>query len=111
MATKRGTLNHAKGHVINKLFKQKQFGGSHVPLMFMTQGYPPKWRHLIGKAIQELSSEGIIIVETKRTGRDSGDHAVLASDGLAKSRALLNAYRRCEGLPTLGKDLKTLLPI
>ena|SRR5919109_4546691 len=47
MATKPGTLSHAKGFVINKLYEQKRFGGSHVPVAFLSQGYPPKWRHLV----------------------------------------------------------------
>jgi len=111
MATKPGTLNHAKGFVINKLYEQKRFGGSHVPVAFLSQGYPPKLRHLISHGIEELKSEGIIRVENKRTGRGSAPHATLAKDALARSRGLLNAYRKSTGLPTLGKDLKTLLPI
>ena len=67
MATKLGTLNHAKGFVVNKLFvnklyQQKLFGGSHVPVPFLSQGYPPKWRHLIREATEALQREGIIRV-------------------------------------------------
>ncbi len=111
MATKLGTLNHAKGFVINKLYEQKRFGGSHVPIAFLSQGYPPKWRQLISEGIEELKTEGIIRIEIKRTGRGSAPHATLAKEALARSRGLLNAYRKSEDLPTLGKDLKTLLPI
>ena len=111
MATKLGTLSHAKGHVINKLYEQRRFGGSHVPIAFLSQGYPPKWRHLIKDGIEELRTEGIIQIKTKRTGRDSAAHATLSRDGLARARGLLNAYRKSVGLPTLGKDLKTLIPI
>ena len=111
MATKLGTLNHAKGFVINKLYEQKRFGGSHSPVAFLSQGYPPKWRHLISEGIEELKTEGLIRIEIKRTGRDSATHATLAKEALARSRGLLNAYRKSEGLPTLGKDLKSLLPI
>ncbi len=109
MATKLGTLNHAKGFVVNKLYQQKRFGGSHVPVPFLSQGYPPKWRHLIREATEALQREGIIRVEIKRTGRDSGPHATLSMDALARARGLLNAFRKSENLPTLGKDLKTLL--
>jgi len=111
MATKLGTLSHAKGFVVNKLYEQKRFGGSHVPVQFLSQGYPPKWRHLITQAVEELENEGIVHVENKRTGRSSGPHARLAKNALAAARGLLNAYRKAEDLPTLGKDLKTLLPI
>ena len=111
MATKLGTLNHAKGYVINKLYEQKRFGGSHVPVAFLSQGYPPKWRHLISDGIEQLKTEGILRIEIKRTGRGSAPHATLAKEALARSRGLLNAYRKSEGLPTLGKDLKSLLPI
>jgi hypothetical protein len=111
MATKLGTLNHAKGFVVNKLYEQKRFGGSHVPVAFLSQGYPPKWRHLIGEGIEELKSEGIIRIQIKRTGRGSAAHATLAKEALARSRGLLNAYRKSEGLPTLGQDLKTELPV
>jgi len=71
MATKLGTLSHAKGFVINKLYEQKRFGGAHVPVAFLSQGYPPKWRRLIGEGIEDLKSEGIICIEIKRTGRGS----------------------------------------
>ncbi len=110
MATKLGTLNHAKGFVVNKLYQQKRFGGSHVPVAFLSQGYPPKWRHLVGDAIEALENEGIIRIEVKRTGRDSAPHATLAKNALARVRGLLNAFRKSENLPTLGRDLKTLLP-
>ncbi len=111
MATKLGTLNHAKGFVINKLYQQKRFGGSHVPVAFLSQGYPPKWRHLVEDAIDSLVKEGIIRIEVKRTGRDSAPHATLTKNALARARGLLNAFRKSESLPTLGRDLKTLLPV
>jgi hypothetical protein len=111
MATKLGTTSHAKGYVIDKLHEQKRFGGSHVPVRFLSQGYPPKWRHLITKAVEELENEGVIQVTNQRTGRNSAPHAKLAKDAIARARGLLNAYRRAEGLPTLGQDLKTLLPV
>lgn len=111
MPTKLGTLSHAKGFAINKLYEQKRFGGSHVPVAFLSQGYPPKWRHLIDEGIEELKTEGIIRIQIKRTGRGTGNHATLAKDALAKSRGLLNAYRKSAGLPTLGRDLKTLIPV
>jgi hypothetical protein len=110
MTTKLGTLNHAKGYVINKLWKQREFGGCHVPVQFLSQGYPLKWRHLITKAVEELENQGIINIQKKRTGRGSGSHARLAPNAMARARGLLNAFRRAEGLPTLGEDLKTLLP-
>ena len=109
MATKLGTLNHAKGFVVNKLYQQRRFGGSHVPVAFLSQGYPPKWRHLIEEAIEALEREGIVRIEVKRTGRDSAPHATLAKNALARARGLLNAFRKSENLPTLGRDLKTLL--
>src|SRR3990172_4774124 len=110
MATKLGTLSHAKGFVVNKLYEQRRFGGSHVPVIFLSQGYPPKWRHLVRDAIDELNNEGIIRIEVKRTGRGSAPHATLAKNALAKARGLLNAYRKSANLPTLGQDLKTVLP-
>ena len=111
MVTKLGSLSHAKGFVINKLYEQKRFGGRHVPLTFLSHGYPPEWRHLIQRGIDELKKEGIIRIEVKRTGRGSGPHATLSRDALARARGLLNAYRKSAGLPTLGQDLRTLIPI
>ncbi len=66
---------------------------------------------MVRDAIEGLKNEGIIRIEVKRTGRDSALHATLAKNALAKARGLLNAYRKSENLPTLGQDLKTLLPI
>jgi hypothetical protein len=111
MTTKLGTLSHAKGYVMNKLWKQGQFGGYHIPVQFLSQGYPLKWRHLITEAIGELENQGIVKTAPKRTGRNSAPHAKLAKDAIVRARGLLNAYRRAEGLPTLGQDLKTLLPV
>jgi hypothetical protein len=113
MVTKLGTLSHAKGFVINKLRGQKRFGGTHVPVQFLSEGYPPRWRHLITQAVEALENEGIVRIEKKRTGRDSAPHGSLAKNALATKgvRGLLNAYRKAEGLPPLGRDLKTLLPI
>ena len=110
MVTKLGTLSHAKGFVVNKLYEQRRFGGSHVPVQFLSEGYPPKWRHLITQGVDELQNEGIVHIEKKRTGRNSGPHARLSMNALAAARGLLNAYRKAEGLPTLGRDLRTLLP-
>jgi hypothetical protein len=110
MPVKPGTINHAKGFVVNKLYEQKRFGGSHVPVAFLSQGYPPKWRHLIADAIDSLKNEGIILVTVKRTGRDTANHASMSKHGLSQARGLLNAFRKSENLPRLGKDLKTLLP-
>jgi len=110
MATKPGTLSHAKGFVVNKLYEQRRYGGSHVPVAFLSQGYPPTLRHLIGDAVDKLRVEGVIRIEVKRTGRDSSPHATLAKNGLARARGLLNAYRKSVDLPTLGQDLRTLLP-
>ena len=85
MATKLGTLSHAKGFVVNKLYEQRRFGGSHVPVAFLSQGYPPKWRRLARDAIEDLKKEGTIRVEVKRTGRGSGLHATLAKNALSKA--------------------------
>jgi len=89
MATKLGTLSHAKGYVVNKLYEQKRFGGSHAPVQFLSKGYPPKWRHLITQAVDELENEGIIQVENKRTGRGSSPHAKLVRNALPRKRGLL----------------------
>ena len=107
MVTKLGTLSHAKGFVVNKLYEQGRFGGRHVPVQFLSQGYALKWRHLITEAIGELKREGIVETEPKRTGRGSALHARLAKNALTAKgvRGLLNAFRKAEGLPTLGKDL------
>jgi len=94
MATKLGTLSHAKGYVINKLWKQEEFGGHHVPVQFLSEGYPPKWRHLITKAVEELENQGIINIQKKRTGRGSGSHARLAGDAMARARGLFNAFAK-----------------
>ena len=91
MATKLGTLSHAKGFVIHKLRKQRKFGGSHVPVQFLSEGYPLEWRHLITEAVRQLKNEKAIHVEKKRTGRSNTPHAKLTKNGLAMKRGLLNA--------------------
>ncbi len=71
MATKLGTPESCERLCINKLYQQERFGGSHVPVDFLSQGYPPRWRHLVKDAIDALEREGIIQIEVKRTGMDS----------------------------------------
>ena len=110
MVLKLGSLNHAKSYVINKLFEQQRYGGAHLPILYLSQGYPPHLRHLITKAIDELRQEGIIQIMKKRTGSGYGDHAILVKTRLGKARGLLNAFRETRKLPRVGKDLKTFLP-
>ena len=111
MAFKVGTVNHAKGYVINKLFEQERYGGTHLPVIYLSQGYPRHLRHLITQAVVELRKEGLIRIVKKRTGRGSGDHAILVKSRLSQARGLLNGFRAARGLPRLGKDLKTFLPV
>jgi hypothetical protein len=61
-------------------------------------------------AVDELKAEGIILIQPKRTGRDTSDHATLVWSRLGEARALLNGFRESKGLPRLGPDLKTFLP-
>ena len=110
MVFKLGTLEHAKGFVINKLFEQKRFVGKHLAVEDLPTGYPPHWRGLIGAAVSELKTEGIIHPQRKRTRRDYGEHVTLVWEKLPQARGLMNGYRASVGLPRLGKDLKTFLP-
>lgn len=111
MIFKLGTVEHAKGYVINKLFEQQRYKDTHLPVIYLSQGYPPHWRHLITRAVQELKQERIIQIVKKRTGRSYGDHAVLVRSQLGKARALLNGYRAASGLPRLRPDLNSFWPV
>jgi len=110
MAFKAGSLNHAKGFVINKLFEQKR-SAKHLAIEDLPTGYPPNWRGLLPKAIDELKAEGIIRVQRKRTQRGYGEHLTLIWERLSKARGLLNGYRAAVKLPRVGKDLETFLPV
>ena len=74
-------------------------------------GYPPHFRRLIAKGVDELRKEGIIRVMRERTGSDFGDHAVLVKARLSQARGLLNGFRTAQRLPRLGADLETYLPV
>jgi hypothetical protein len=111
MVFKIGSLSHAKGYVINKLFEQERYGGTHLPVIYLSQGYPPHWRHLITNAVEELRKEGIIRIVKKRTGKGYGDHAVLVRSKLGEARALLNGFRAARGLPRLKPDLVSFWPV
>jgi hypothetical protein len=41
MASKLGSLSHAKGFIINKLFNQNRIGGSHVQVVMDACGAGP----------------------------------------------------------------------
>lgn len=111
MTFKLGSLNHAKGYVVNKLFEQERYGATHIPVIYLSQGYPSHLKHLVRQGIEELRREGIIRIMKKRTGKGYGDHAVLVRAKLDEARALLNGFREASKLPRLGKDLKTFLPV
>jgi len=113
MAFKLGTIEHAKGYIINRLFEDRRIGGKHLPVQLLEQGYPPKWRHLISRAFEELKAEtpSPLHVQPKRTARDSTLHVSLVPDCLRNVRGLMNGYRDAVGLPKYGTDFKTLLPL
>ena len=110
---KLGTLFHAKGYIVNKLFGDNRIGAKHLPVSLLRQGYPPKWHHLLSKAFDELRTENpsLLQVGKKKTGRSTSLHVSLVSSRLSKIRALMNGYRASVGLPRYGRDFKTLLPL
>jgi len=109
MVLKLGTLNHAKGFIVNKLWHQRQIGEKHLPTRLLKHGYQPRYRHLIEEALQELGHEGVVRIDKKRTGRGSEDHVSLEPSKLGQVRGLMNAYRESVGLPRVGRDFRTLL--
>src|SRR5487761_830555 len=111
MAFKLGSLNHAKGFIINKLFEQHRVGGKHIAMNDLMSGYPKQHRNLLIDAVEDLKKEGIVVVQPKRMGRDSGVHVTLVWDQLPKARALLNGFRVDQSLPRLAKDLKNFIPV
>jgi len=110
MVLRLGSVNHAKGFILNKLFEHGRVGGSHLPIELLPSGYRPRYRYLIRAALEELRAEGVLQISRKRTGRGFGDHVSLVLDKLPTVRGLINAYRKSVGLPRLGRDLRTLLP-
>jgi hypothetical protein len=115
MAFRLGTLAHAKGFIISKLFDDNRIGGRHLPVQLLPQGYPPKYRYLVTKAFEALKTENpsVLQVAPHRTGRGTSPHVCLVPTRLwpKGARALMNGYRRAVGRQPYGKDLKTLLPL
>ncbi len=113
MVFRLGTLEHAKGYIINMLFEDERFGGRHLPVHLLKHGYPIQWRHLISEAFEELKKENPcpLHVRKKRTGQDSSLHVSLIRPHLHTVRALMNGYRASVGLPRYRPDFKTLIPI
>jgi hypothetical protein len=115
MAFKLGTLNHAKGFIINKLFEDNRIGGKHLPISLLPKSYPLKYRHLIIPAFEELKSENPspiqVVPHRTGTGRGTSPHVCLVAARLSKVRGLMNGYRKSVHLQPYGKDLRTLLPL
>ena len=111
MTFKLGSVKHAKGYILNKLFEDRRIGGKHLPVDLLKTGYPPKYRHLIDDAFQELKSEtpSLIQVQNKRTGRDTSAHVCMVPSRVKEARALINGYREAVELHRYGEDMKTLL--
>jgi len=108
---KLGSLNHAKGFILNKLFEDGRIGGKHLPAHLLARGYPPKYRYLIEPAFEALKTESpsLIHVENKRTGRSTSPHVCMVPSRVRRARPLINAYRKATKLPRYGRDMKSLL--
>lgn len=111
MVSKKGTLAHVKGFIMNKLFEKGCFGrqgrhGKHMTLRNLRGGYDPRYHDMFEQAARELRSEGLVDVFPARTGRGVDEHIVAIIDKLRDARALMNAYRRSVGLRPLRADLK-----
>ncbi len=113
MAFRLGTLLHAKGFIINKLFDDDRIGHRHLPVQLLPKGYPPKYRHLVKEAFEILKSENPspIQVVQHRTGRGTSPHVCLVPTRLSSVRGLMNGYRKSVGRQPYGRDLRTLLPL
>jgi hypothetical protein len=109
---KKGTLNHVKGYIMNKLFEKGCLGGpgahhtKHTPVRDLRTGYDPKHHGLFAEAVTQLRKEGLVLIFPARTGKDSEDHAVANLLRLKTARALINAYRRSVGLRPLAPNLR-----
>jgi len=57
MAFELGTVLHAKGFIINKLFDDDRIGHRHLPVQLLPRGYPLAYRHLVMEAFEILKSE------------------------------------------------------
>ncbi len=111
MATKKGTLAHVKGFILNKLFEKgcistTRSRGKHMPEADLRSGYDPKYHGLFGSACDELRNEGLIDRWPARTGRGSEPHVAIFKEKLLIARPLINAYRRSVGLGPLRRDFK-----
>lgn len=115
MVFREGTLLHAKGFIINKLFDGGRIGGNHLPVQLLPAGYPPKYRYLVREAFELLKCENPspIQVAPHRTGRGTSPHVCLVPIRFWPRgvRGLMNGYRKSVGRQPYGRDLKTLLPL
>ena len=109
MVVRIGTINHAKGFIVNRLWEQHRIGASHLPVELLTHGYPDQHRGLIRKALEKLRAEGVVQVRPQRSGRDSTDHASLVASRLSEVRGLMNAYRKSVKRPRVGRDMESLI--
>jgi hypothetical protein len=111
MAFKLGSVNHAKGYILNKLYEDQRIGGKHLPVSLLKTGYPLEHRPLIDEAFQQLKKQNppLILVQTKRTGKDTSEHVCMVPSRVKKPRGLINGWREAAKLPRYGRDMKTPL--
>lgn len=82
MVFKLGTLLHAKGFIINKLFDDGRIGHNHLPVQLLPKGYPLKYRPLVKEALEILKSENpspIQVVQHRTCGLNFSESPKLAS--------------------------------
>lgn len=109
MATKLGTIIDIKGFILNKLFVRGCVSTAtarhrHTPEMYLPDGYPPQYRGLFSKAVEQLWRDGFIDRFPHRTGRGSEFHVAVYRERLAETRPHINAYRKRVKLRRLRKD-------
>lgn len=76
-------VDDTKFHILERLVRNKFWGGKHTPLKFVIHGLSEKYnnthqgRKAIGKALKELLNLELISITMKMTGEDSDKHISL----------------------------------
>ncbi len=76
-------IDEIKKFILRELIKRKKIGGAHTPLDRVTRSLPDELlqqKHtgkIVNQAIKELVNNGMIILQHKRTGKDSDLHIAI----------------------------------
>lgn len=109
---KRGSTEHIRGFLLNKLFNHGcviRSGGQprgHHSITNMKKGYPKEHRGKFEKILQKMKREGLLVLFPHSGDGELHVSAVIDDEIIEKSIEISNTYREAESLPPWNREFE-----